>query len=373
MRVVAQIVAALLVLLFVAAIGLYVVLPRLVGGEFVRVRLSDAMMSAIGRGIEFTTLEFELFPPSVIAIDAVIGDAAMPLATAERIQLTPALAPLLAGVLLIDRAIVEGAKIRLVRNRSGIAFADATPGERGRTAEANRAARSDLALRGLLLLRAEFTLEDRCVDPPLLWTLRDAEVSASAEALGSPVHLDFDGRLATGGRMVGNGEVAADAELELVATIEAVEIATARPYFTADSSVGGLLTGSIRVTGRVESPAIELTATLRAARLQLGDIALRGTLEVAAQIRDAVAAPNGLVELDATQAEVGYAGFFTKAPGTPARVIGQVTTGAGGSASIDTWEFVMQDLDGHARAGPAVDSARWTRGPNRADARGKAR
>ena len=47
---------------------------------------------------------------------------------------------------------------------------------------------------------------------------------------------------------------------DVCGVVEAVEIATARPYFTADSSAGGLLTGSIRVTGRVESPAIELTA-----------------------------------------------------------------------------------------------------------------
>ena len=65
----------------------------------------------------------------------------------------------------------------------------------------------------------------------------------------------------------------------------------------------------------VHTPAIELTATLRDANLQLGEIALRGTLGVAVGIRDVLDAPSGLAELDATEAELGYANFFTKAPG----------------------------------------------------------
>jgi hypothetical protein len=112
-----------------------------------------------------------------------------------------------------------------------------------------------------------------------------------------------------------------------------------------------LLTGSLRVDGSIESPAIKLTATLRDADLQLGEIALRGTLEVEASIRDLRVAPRGLVDLDATEAELGYAGFFTKTPGIPARVTGQVTTGAEGLLAIDTWEFVMQGLDGQVRVG----------------------
>jgi hypothetical protein len=344
-RVVVSICAALLALLFVALIGMCVVLPRVAGEDVVRVRLSEAARSAIGRGIEFTALEFELFPPSVIAIDAVVGEPSMPLARAERIKLTPALAPLLTGVLLIDSAIIEGAEIHLVRNRSGIAFADA-----GFVAT-DRVARSGLAVRGLSLLSAIITLEDRSVDPPVRWILRGVEASAFAESLDSPVRLDLAGECAPAGRMVGTGQVAADGQLQLEFEFEAVKIATARPYFAADSEVGGLLTGSLRVDGSIDSPAIELTATLREANLQLGEIALRGTLEVEASIRDLLDAPNGLVELDATEAELGYAGFFTKAPGTPARVVGQVTTGAEGSLAIDAWEFVMQDLEGHVRVG----------------------
>ncbi len=343
MRVVARVGDALFLLLFVAVIGLRVVLPRVAGEDVVRARLSEATKPAIGRGVEFTALKFELFPPSVIVIGAVVGDEAMPLARADRIELTLAFAPLLAGILLIDSVIIEGAEIHLVRTQSGIAFVGAE------TAESNRAVRSDLAVRGLSLSGAEITLEDRTVHPALLWVLRDVAVRVFAEALGSPIVFDLAGEFASGGQLFGNGEVGVDGELKLELGFEAVAIATARPYFAADYEVGGLLTGSIRANGSVDSPAIELTATLREASLQLGDIALRGTLEIDASIRDALGAPNGFVELDATEAELRYAGFFTKAPGSPARVVGQVTTSAEGALAMDAWEFVMQDLDGHVQ------------------------
>jgi hypothetical protein len=350
-RVVACILAALFAVLFVALIGRCVVLPRLAAEDVVRARLSEVARSAIGREIEFTTLEFELFPPSVIAIGAVVGNEAMPLARVERIKLTPALAPLLAGVLLIDSATLEGAEIHLVRTRSEIAFADAGFVATTRAVDANRTGRSDLAVRGLSLSGARITLEDRSVDPPIFWTLRDVDASAFTKALDSRVRFDLDAEFAAGGRLVGTGEVAADGELQLSFEFEAVTIATARPYFAADSDVGGLLTGSLRVKGSVDNPEFELTATLREANLQLGEIELHGTLGVAASIRDVLDAPSGLVELDATEAELGYAGFFNKAPGTPARVFGQVTTSAEGLLAIDAWNFAMQDLEGRAPAG----------------------
>ena len=356
MRIVAQIFAALFALLFVALMGLYVVIPRVVGEDFVRKQLSVAVESAIGRGVQFSALGFELFPPSLIAIGAVVGNAAMPLGRADRVELTPALAPLLVGVILIDSASVDGAEIDLVRTSSEIAFADATPIETNKTTQANRVARSDLAVRGLSLSGAKIRLEDRTVDPPLLWTLEKVRAGVFAEAPGAPIRFDLDAELAPGSRLTGNGCVAADGELESEFAFEAVNIATASPYFSADSGVAGWLTGSIRVNGRFDRPAIELTATLRDADLRLGEIALRGTLEIDATVRDVLGAPNGLVELDATAAELGYAGFFSKAPGTPARVVGRVTTDAGGSLAIDAWEFVMQDLDEQVRVEPGNSS-----------------
>ncbi len=92
-----------------------------------------------------------------------------------------------------------------------------------------------------------------------------------------------------------------------------------------------------------------MDATLRDARLQLGDIALRGSLDIDATIDDAWSAPHGRVALDATLAELAYAEFFTKPPGTAATVVGLITTSRDGSPAIETWEFVMEDLDGHVR------------------------
>lgn len=56
MRVVARICLALLALFFVVAIGLYVVLPRVCGGDVVRAHLPEAAISATGCEIQWTLL-----------------------------------------------------------------------------------------------------------------------------------------------------------------------------------------------------------------------------------------------------------------------------------------------------------------------------
>jgi len=345
-RLAAGICVALIALLFIALIGLCVLLPRVAGEGVVGARLSEVTRSTIGREIEFRSLELKLFPPSVIAIGALIGDPSLPVASAERIELKPALAPMLAGLFVIDSAIVEGASIHLVRTPGEIALANA------QIASTQRTARSDLAVRGLSLSGATITLDDRSIDPAAVWTLRDVTARVVAEALGSKVRFDLAGVLSPKGRLVGKGELAADGALQFEIGFDALSIDAARPYFAAGSDVEGSLTGSLRVAGTIDRPTIELDATLRDARLRLGEIALRGTLDVEARIRDLRGAAQGVVELDATHAELGYAGVFTKAPGTPARVIGEVTTGAAGSLAIEAWKFVMQDLDGHVRAEP---------------------
>lgn len=356
-RLAAGICAALIALLFIALIGICVLLPRVAGEQVVGARLSELTQSTIGRGVEFRSLEIELFPPSVIAIGALVGDRSTPVASAERIELKPALAPLLAGVFVIDSAIVEGAIVHLVRTPREIALANAQIGS------AARAARSDLAVRVLSLSGATITLEDRSIEPAAVWTLRDVTASVVAEVFGSQVRLELAGALPPTGRLVGKGEVAADGALQIELGFDALSIVAARPYFAAGSEVEGSLTGSLRVDGSIDRPAIELEATLRDARLRLGDIALRGNLDVEARIRDLRGAAQGIVELDATEAELGYAGVFTKAPGTSARVIGEVSTDPRGSLAIEAWRFVMQDLDGHVRAEPRDHFRLADRGP----------
>ena len=98
-------------------------------------------------------------------------------------------------------------------------------------------------------------------------------------------------------------------------------------------------------TGTVASPTVEVDATFRKARFQLGEIALFGVLQVAASIDDAWKAPRGRIDLDATQAELSYAKFFTKPVGTAASVTGNLSRNPDGSFSIDAWKFVMKDLD----------------------------
>jgi len=351
---------ALLALLLIALVGICVVVPRITGKQWVRARLSEATQATLGRGIEIASLEFALFPPSVIASGALIGSPSMPLVRAERIRLTPAIAPMLVGAFVIDSATLEGATIHLVRAPEEITSADAE------IAAVDRAARSDLAVRGVSMSGATITLEDRSVAPPAVWTLRDVSARAVAEALGSPIRFDLAGTSSPTGRVVGKGEAAADGALQLEFGFEAVSIRAATPYFAAGSDVDGSLTGSLHVDGSVDRPAIALEATLRESRLRLGEIALRGTLHVDATIRDLRGAPHGVVEIDATEAELGYAGAFTKAPGIPARVVGQVTAGKAGTLAIESWKFEMHDLDGQVRLGPRLRRALAGRPPDRA-------
>jgi hypothetical protein len=208
---------------------------------------------------------------------------------------------------------------------------------------------TNIVLRSLLLRNATVTLDDRSVRPPVQWQLRDVEASAVAEILDTAVHLELAGEIATGGLVAASGDFTLGGEIDVELQFESLAIANARPYFASRSKVRGMLTGSVRASGNSADPKFELDATLRDAHLQLGDISLRGVVEVDGTIDDAWSAPHGRIELDATQAELSYAQFFTKPRGTPATVVGIISSNSDGSPAIEAWKFTMEDLDGQVR------------------------
>jgi hypothetical protein len=342
-RVVTRIVGAAVLLGALLVVAVAVVLPRMLDTAAVRQQLADIAEPALGRRPEFQELEFQLFPPVLRMTDTTPAAGGDPSARPQRIELSIALPPLLAGVVLIDAAVVEDAQLVLLRTASGFQW------DGSNFAHRDPSHPMKIALRHLALRNTAIAIDDRSVRPSVRWQLRDVEATVVAESLDSPVRLALTGEVASGGRIVAGGSFSLAGDVDLQLEFAALAIAVARPYFESNSEVSGALTGSIRVRGSMENPTLELDATLRDARLQLGDISLRGILEVDARVDDARSAPRGKIELDATRAEVSYAQFFTKPPGTAATVVGIVSADRDGSPAIKAWKFSMKDLDGHVR------------------------
>jgi hypothetical protein len=275
----------------------------------------------------------------------VLGGEANPIARAERVELIFALSPLLAGIVLIDSAVVVGAQLRVLRTGDGFHF-----GEAGDSRPDSGPV--DIVLRDLELRGAALLLEDRTVAPPLRWKVQDLWARVFAEAVDSPIQVELAGELASGGKLTIQGELARAGDLDLELSFDSLAIAAAKPYFESPSEQEGFLTGSIRATGSVAKPSLELDAHCLEARLHLGEIALFGLLKITAHIDDAREAPRGRIDFDATQATLSYAEFFTKAPGTAASVTGTIGHNPDGSLSVDAWKFVMKDFEGRGSISP---------------------
>jgi hypothetical protein len=332
----------LLVVVFALAVG--IALPRMASSPAVRSSLADAATSALGYRFAFEELKLQIFPPTAIMdrveIDQDAGDRvdreADPFARAERIELVLAVTPLLAGAVLVDSALVVGAQLEVVRTGRGFQFPKPTP----RESQPNNIYVRDVELRDAAVI-----IVDRSVVPPLFWRLRDVRAHVFGETLHSPVRVELSGALASGGQLGVRGTWTLAGEIDLELKFDDLAIDTAEPYFEPRSPVEGLLTGSIRATGTLESLSVAVDATCQGARFQLGKVALDGPLEVAARIDDAWAAPHGQIDLDATQAKLTYDDFFAKPPGTAARVTGTLSHDPDGWLTIEAWKFVMKDLD----------------------------
>lgn len=352
MRVRARLLGAGLLLSSIAA-ALWLLPAWIARLDVTRSTVANAAGAALGRPLEFEELGASLLPPSLVLGRATLAGG---LISAERVELKLEALPLLAGIVAIDSAIAQGARIGLLRTQRGIGLDEPDAGLRSESPEpgAPVAAVRDreaprLVLRRLVLSGA-LELEDRTIAPPLRWELRDFQAVARFSAIDAPVVLELKGVLASGGDVRAQGEVG-EGGLELRVEVESLDLAAARPYFESGSAVAGLASGSVQVTGRPLEPGLEVRFRLRDARFRLGEIRLRGEIGVDAEIRDALRAPAGRVLLDATQAELEYAGFFTKPPGTPASVRGLIEH-ADGKSRLSAWKFEMEDLQGRLPGRP---------------------
>lgn len=321
----------------IAAVGFALLLgvgfPRLIGEESFR----ESVSAALGHELRYSRLDLAFFPPRIILDSPRLGGVDA-FARADRAVLSISLLPMLAKIVLVDSAAIEGAVLHLVRSGEGV---ELMSGAGSRPVLWERVAMR-FAVRSVTIPDALLIFEDRTVSPPLRWRLRNSDLQLHMNALELRPRFTISAEIATGGRLVAEGEMATSGELEAIIRLEAVSIAPGRSYFASGAEVAGSLSGTIDASGS----RVEFDLDLRDGRLMLGQIALRGRLKITGKIDRGTHPSHGQVEVDATEAELRFGDFFTKPPGTRGLVRGQVTSDAEGFLAIDAWKFEMNDFEG---------------------------
>jgi uncharacterized protein involved in outer membrane biogenesis len=346
-------IALILLALLVLAIGaLLAILPRLLASESARARIESAAESALGREVRYQSLDVSLFPPSLVLVAPVVaGEApgAPAFVEARKLSLRVALLPLLARTLLVDRLVVEGATLRLRRGAQGLELpksaepeAAAAPAE---PAPASGESGAALALRALELRDSRILFEDAAVSPPVSWDLTLARARLRGESLDRPLSVDAQGELASGGRIEVKGTAALGGDLDLDLSLADVALASLTPYL-GGARVAGRVSGTVEIEGPARSPRRAVAKlSLADGDVLLDEIALRGPLDVRADLAGGGADARGSFDLDATRAELVYGGSFRKPPGTAATVSGRLVGGAGGALGVDDLKLRVKNLD----------------------------
>ncbi len=331
MRLAIQVAVALAVLFVLVLVGLAVLLPRLAASEAVRVRLEETARSVTGQEVRWDELAFGLLPPRLVVLNPKVappGTPSEPSLEADSVSLRVALLPLLTRTVVIDSLVVEGVTVRLRRTAEGVQLpldraGDAAP--RSEEAAPDVPAEDEdgvaLAVRDVRLLDSRLLLEDRTVEPPLVWDLVDLEARAKGSSLAGPIAVELSGKLATGGTVHVEGTAWLDGRIDLDATLDQLALEPLQRYVDA-----------------------------------LG-LVLGGRVSARAAIEGGIAKVWGPFEVDATGAELIYGEAFQKPRGTPATVTGRLTLGREGALALEDVNLRMHSLDARGR----VETGRWTR------------
>ncbi|MDJ0869139.1 MAG: DUF748 domain-containing protein [Myxococcota bacterium] len=345
-------VALVLVLLVGVAVGAaLLLLPGYLEGEAVGGQLRAAARAATGREVGWDGLSFAVFPPRLVVEHPTVrasAESEEALARAERVALQIELLPLLARALVVDSLVLEGVEVSLVRTDDGIEL-PLRPGDSD-AADPGGAAGFALAVRELRLSDSVLRLEDRTVDPPARWELRELNASARGSSLDAPLDLELSAALASGGRAKLSGTLTLDGPvIDLDVGLEAFDLAPVTPYLGDDVRLAGRVAGSAKVRGPVDAlEAIDLDLDIEESDLAMDQVAVRGRVTMAARLRGALAAPEGDFEIDATRASLDYGGAFHKEPGRPATAKGRLVPTREGKLGVDDVHVKIDNLDGRA-------------------------
>jgi len=331
------IVLGLLVLLLVAV---SILLPRLVGGDDVRERVTREVLKRTGREVAWQGLQLRVLPPRVELVGSSLSGAtadAPPFAEAQSIGLRLSLLPLLVGAVVVDSLEVQGATLRLERTSDGIQWPrppekeeKPEPAEREPKPDSERKPRSrkpDFGVKRVALKDVRIVLHDSAVSPPVTWDLGPVSGSAEAEGPGGPIHLEVDGTLAGSGRILASGVAGLDRSVDLCLELSGVGLAPLRSYLRRGQALSGAVDGKIHLLGAAgETDRLALGLRLSNAVLDVEELRAEGDLVLEATLTGPPFA--GPFHLDASAADLQTGGSvaFRKPSGMPATAAGKLVS-----------------------------------------------
>lgn len=276
---------ALVALVVLGLIALGVALPGLIERPEVREQIQAAARDATGRELHYDELAVGLLPPRLMALKVRLegGPKTTPIAV-ERVELEIALLPLLTRTILVDTLVVAGATLELVRTGDGIVLpieppeppesAPKKPAEassESATSEASGSAGLSVAVREVRIERADLTLVDRTVSPPVSWRLEEVDLVARgrlAEEL--PVAIELTARVGEA-PLRASGEVTLAGALDLEIALADFALGALGPYLPADTTLGGSADIELALAGNAENFAGPLALDLTDAEIQQGE------------------------------------------------------------------------------------------------------
>lgn len=350
-------------LLAVALLAAALLLPRWLAGDDAKARLLAAAREATGRDVAVDGLTLGLFPPRLVASGVRVGAASAPLATARDVDLRVRVAPLFAGVLVVESLSLEGVVWRIPRTAGGVELplpagrAGAASGPAAPTTDGPAEASGSLrfAAERMTLRDSQIVWDDAVATPPVRIEVNAVEGEAHGIDPGARVSFDLSGTLAGGGTLrVASGPGGTAPDLE--ATLSGVELAPFAPYLGKDLALSGRVDGTLRARGRADSlEALDADLQIGGARVRAGDVVADGPVAVQARLAGALAALAGTFSLDATQATLdAYGGVFRKPPGAPATATGRLVRDANGKLGVDGVRVQIKNMDGKVDATPGA-------------------
>jgi AsmA protein len=349
----------LLVLLLVAAV---VLLPRVLQSAAVRSQVEAAAESALGRDVSLGALDVGLLPPSLLVAETrVAGPSpdADPLLEAREVALRLALLPLIAGTVLVDSLVIDGATLNLVRSVDGVDLPSGSgDGDPKPEADESGGPPMTLAVREVALTNAILVLDDRAVKPPTR-TRIGADVMARGSALDAPIDLDVRlglGDEGAGGEVLAKGTATLAGALDLDVDIRSLALAPLASY-AGDSitSLSGLLDGRVELEGPAANPNVTADLGIYDSVIEASGASVRGPIRLSASLQDAVEALAGPFEVDVGDAHVRYGDVLDKAPGRALSASGRLVPGRG-APSIQDLKVVLANLEavGQLQLDPAL-------------------
>lgn len=190
-----KVIFGLLILLVIVVGAAAVVLPKYVDPNDYKDQVTARVEKATGRKLTLAgDLKLSVFPwlgvdAGKVSLGNARGFGDQPMFSAEKLAVRVRLTPLLLNrALLVDTVMIQGANIRLTRNKQGVTnFDDLTGGkDRGKVQLAA------LVLNGLNVRDSQLSWDDQ--QQGKRYSVRDLSLSTGELAIGSAIPIDLSGR-----------------------------------------------------------------------------------------------------------------------------------------------------------------------------------